>query len=232
MAEGYAQAGLAAPFKQWHLEPALPRPVPGAPCLHEEFAQEEWHPSLRWMDPTGRSRVDLAGRPGWLGLYPPLGPDLYPEQDVHAPRLMTAARGDFVAQTRVELGEGIQVLAGLLVWWDDRNFVRIELQMRCLHWERAELHLEACAGGEFDQFGRGQCRRGPVWLRVERVGDELRGLCSEDGQQWFTCGAVAVPCRDAEVGLAAISHGPGAHAWFDSFTLWQAAGERTDEVMR
>jgi predicted ATPase/class 3 adenylate cyclase len=229
MADAYAQAGLEAPVKQWYFEPALPRPQPGEPCLQEEFDQADWCPSLRWVDPTGRSRADLAGRPGWLGLYPALGPDLYPEQDVQAPRLMTAAQGDFVAQTRLELGHGIQVLAGLLVWWDDRTFVRLELQFRSLSWERSEVHLEGCVAGEYSHVGRGQCAQGAVWLRVERGGEELRALCSEDGEQWFTCGSVSVPSGAAEVGLAAISHGPGAHAWFDSLTLWQAAEAPTGE---
>jgi regulation of enolase protein 1 (concanavalin A-like superfamily) len=221
--EYYAQAGLEAPFQQWYLEPTLPRSLPGEPSLQEEFDQADWHPYLQWVDPTGRSRTDLTSRPGWLGLYPPLGPDLFPHQDLHAPRLMTTASGDFVAQTRVELGQGIRTLAGLLVWWDERHFVRLELQFRSMRWERATVHLEACVAGKFSQFGRGQCERGAVWLRVERIGNEVRGLCSEDGEQWLTCGSVSVPGDTAEVGLATISHGLGAHAWFDSFTFWQQA---------
>ena len=115
----------------------------------------------------------------------------------------------------MELGQGTQGLAGLLVWWDERHFVRVELQLRSLRWERAAVHLEACVAGKFSQVGRGQCERGAVWLRVERVGNEVRGLCSADGEQWLACGSVSVPSGAAEVGLAAISHGPGAHAWFD-----------------
>jgi predicted ATPase/class 3 adenylate cyclase/regulation of enolase protein 1 (concanavalin A-like superfamily) len=221
LAEEYASADLPPPFEQSYLEAASPRPAPDEPSLHEEFEQESWHPSLRLVDPTGRSRVDLVSRPGWLGLYPPLGPDLFPQQDVHAPRLMTAVQGDFVAQTHVELGQGIQGLAGLLVWWDEQHFVRLELQFRRLRWERAGVQLEACVAGEFCHVGRGQFNRGAIWLRVERVGEEVRTLCSQDGEQWFTCGAVSVPSGPAEVGLAAISHGPGSHAWFDSFTVWQ-----------
>ena len=98
LSEGYTRAGLEAPFEQWYLEATLPRPLPSEPCLQEEFSWENWHPSLRWVDPTERSRADLSSRPGWLWLYPPLGPDLYPRQDLHAPRLMTAAQGDFVAR--------------------------------------------------------------------------------------------------------------------------------------
>jgi predicted ATPase/class 3 adenylate cyclase len=228
MAAEYARAGLAAPLQQWFLEPAPPRSLPGEPLLREEFDGDEWHPLLRWHDVTGRSRVDRTTRPGWIGLYPAEGCDLWPPKDLNAPRLLAAVRGDFLAQTRVELGSGTGALAGLLVWQDERHFARLELQARRAGWDRVEAVLEACVDGEFWQIGRGQCARQPGthavggWLRLERRGHELRALCSEDDEQWLACGRVDLPPGGAdEVGLAAIPHSPGGYAWFDCFLLWQ-----------
>jgi hypothetical protein len=63
----------------------------------------------------------------------------------------------------------------------------------------------------------------PMWLRVERVGEEVRGLCSADGEHWLACGSVRIPQGATEqVGLAAIGPRPGSHAWFDTFLLWSA----------
>jgi predicted ATPase/regulation of enolase protein 1 (concanavalin A-like superfamily) len=224
MADGYARAGLPAPLQQWYLEPTVPQPLPGEPWLREEFAGEDCHSSLRWQDATGRSRVDRAARPGWLALYPAEGSDLWPEKDLNAPRLVTTVRGDFVAQTRVELGRDTSTLAGLLVWRDEQHFARMELQSRRAGWDRVEPVLQACVNGQFQNIGRGQCARQAMWLRLERVGEELRGLCSEDGEQWLACGVVRLPPGAAEeVGLAAIPHGSGGYAWFDTFLVWGGA---------
>jgi hypothetical protein len=241
MAEGYTRAGLEPAFQQWHLEPTSPRPLPGKPWLQEEFTGEGWHPALTWQDATGRTRVDRATRPGWLGLDPPEDCDLWPEIDLNAPRLVATVRGDFVLQTRVELGHQAAVSAGLLVWRDERHFARLELRpmlwwrddqhfagqaLRSTRWERAAVSLHACVAGRFRLIGRGHCERRPMWLRLERVGEELRGLCSADGERWLAAGSVRLPRGETEqVGLAAIQRGPISRAWFDQLLIWQGADE-------
>src|SRR5262249_33492358 len=147
-----ARAGLTPPLEQWYLAPASPRPAPGEPVVHEEFDGSGWHPALIWIDATGRTRIDRAMRPGWLGLSPPPECDLWPEADLNAPRLMTPVQGDFVAQTRVELDWEDLSFGGLLVWRDEQNFARLEL--RTLPGERASVHLEACVAGRFRRIGR------------------------------------------------------------------------------
>jgi predicted ATPase/regulation of enolase protein 1 (concanavalin A-like superfamily) len=225
MAEGYARAGLEPPLQHWYLAPTSPRHFPGEPWLREKFDDVDWHPSLQWRDASGRSRLDRATRPGWLGLHPPYGCDLWPAKDLNAPRLVTTVRGDFVAQTRVELEQNTQVLAGLLVWRDEHHFARLELQYQSERWERPAVHLEACVGGKFQIIGRGQHEHRPVWLRIERRGSEVRGLCSADGEQWLACGSVCLPPGETEeVGVAAINLGPGALAWFDTLLLWRGTG--------
>jgi regulation of enolase protein 1 (concanavalin A-like superfamily) len=219
MAEGYARAGLTPPLEQWYLEPVSPRPAPGEPVIREEFDDPGWHPALIWLDATGRTRIDQATRPGWLGLNPPAGCDLWPETDLNAPRLLATVQGDFVVQTRVELSWEHWTLAGLLVWRDEQHFARLEV--RQIAGRPAAVYLEACVAGRFRRVGRGDCERRPMWLRVERAGEELRALCSEDGDQWLTAGSLPFPPGEGTaVGLAAISGELGAHAWFDTFLLW------------
>jgi regulation of enolase protein 1 (concanavalin A-like superfamily) len=219
MAAEFKRVGVRAPLQQWFGVPAAPRVVTGEPLVREEFSGDGWHPALEWRDVTGRTRQERAARPGWLGLYPATDADLWPEKNLNAPRLVTRVQGDFVAQTRVELGEGGDVYAGLLVWQDPHHFVRLELHR--VPGKRAGVDLAACVEGRFHLIGRGNCERRPVWLRLERVGDELRGFSSADGEQWLAYGTVRMPHgKDEVVGLAAHSTYPNDHAWFDAFYLW------------
>jgi regulation of enolase protein 1 (concanavalin A-like superfamily) len=225
MAAGYARAGLQAPLQQWYLAPAYPALIPANPVIEEDFAREDWHPSLIWQDVSERSRFDCITRPGWLGVWPVENADLWPEGNLNAPRLMAtvgageARRGDYIAQVRVELGTRGKAFAGLLVWRDAQHFVRLD--MRNDSSQRTVVNLQACVASRFRAIGRGQCDPGPMWLRLERVGEVIRGLCSMDSENWLTCGTVRLPAGETEqVGLAAIYREDGAHAWFDSFELW------------
>jgi DNA-binding SARP family transcriptional activator/regulation of enolase protein 1 (concanavalin A-like superfamily) len=222
LAAGYARAGLDPPLQQWYLAPTSPGVTPGERAIREEFDAEGWHPRLVLRDPTGRSQVDRVTRPGWLGLRPAEGTDLWPDRDLNAPRLMATVRGDFVAQTRVELGQHVDLHAGLLVWQDEQHWVRLELW--AANREGAAVHMQAFLAGQFRSIGRGVCDRRPMWLRVERQGQEVHGLCSADGMQWLTCGVARLAQGEKEqVGLAVIWKGPGSLAWFDTFLLWGGA---------
>lgn len=216
------RAGREPPLQQWYLAPTCPGPTTGEPWLQEEFDAEGWHPALQWRDATGRSHVDRAARPGWLGFSPAHDCDLLPVTNLNAPRLVATAQGDFVAQACVKLGREVQrVNAGLLVWQDEQHFARLELWYVPHQSERLAVHLQACVAGRWRYIGHGYCDRDAMWLRVERTGEELRGLCSEDGEQWLTAGSMRFPLGETiEVGLAAICHEPGVHAWFDTFLVW------------
>jgi DNA-binding SARP family transcriptional activator/regulation of enolase protein 1 (concanavalin A-like superfamily) len=222
MAEAYTQMGMEAPLQQWYLAPTTPRVTIGEPGVREEFDSEGWHPALEWFDVTGRSRMERTSRPGWLGLYPAPDADLWPEINFNAPRLMATVTGDFVVQTRVDLGASRDVFAGLLVWQDNEHFVRLELHRVPAEGKRACVELDLYIGGRFQFVGRGHCERRSMWLRVERVGERLHGLCSADGEHWLACGSVIMEQgKEERVGLLAHAQFPGDHAWFDSFLLWR-----------
>jgi regulation of enolase protein 1 (concanavalin A-like superfamily) len=80
--------------------------------------------------------------------------------------------------------------------------------------------------------GRLDCEPGsPVFLRLERVGEQVDALCSADGKAWFSVGSVAFPVAGPlQVGLHAIGmiertiyHGAypdGTATRFESFQLW------------
>jgi regulation of enolase protein 1 (concanavalin A-like superfamily) len=115
----------------------------------------------------------------------------------------------------------VDVHVGLLVWQDEWHFARLVMHHTGTERRRAAVALDGCVAGQFRGIGRGYCDRQPMWLRVERVGDELRGLCSADGEHWLGCGSMRMPQREEEVvGLAAHSVYPDDQAWFDTLLLW------------
>lgn len=246
MAAGYTRAGLEPPLRQWYLLPATPLPPPGTPAIEEEFLGDAWNPELIWLDSSGASRHDTTSRLGWLGILPAVGTNLWPEQDVSAPRLVTVvaeASSDqppegaavshkghgagvtgvrnVIAETRMEISATGRILAGLLLWQDEANFVRLELQRQ--HEEHLIVCLGACLSGRFHHIGRGRCELAPLWLRLERTRERIRGLCSPDGAQWRLVGELNLPYSASEqIGLAACHfRDTDTVAWFDRFVLWR-----------
>jgi regulation of enolase protein 1 (concanavalin A-like superfamily) len=220
--DGYRRGNLHPPLRQWHLTPILPRPIPDDPDLREEFLSETLDPRLQWQGMLDGTRIDRSTRPGWLGVSPVGGANLWPDLDMNAPRLMATVRGNWVAQTCVEVGEPSVAFAGLLLWRDERNFVRLEVERPS--GDRNNVRVEACVAARHSYVGRGQCDRKPVWLRVERVGGEVRGLCSVDECDWFLVGSIPFPSDGAvQVGLVAICEQGGSLAWFEQFLLWPEA---------
>jgi hypothetical protein len=70
----------------------------------------------------------------------------------------------------------------------------------------AAVTFLGCRANVDQLWGRGRLvHDGQVHLRLERRGDQVRALCSADGQAWFSVGQVAMPLVDAlAVGLHAI----------------------------
>jgi hypothetical protein len=184
------------------------------------FRSESLHPSLSWHDPTRKSVRERDTRSGRLGIWPAAHANLWPEADLNAPRLLAPLTDGGVAEAHVELAWKSCVMAGLLLWQDDRHYVRFEIRQRA--WESGAIHLEANLAGRFRLVGRGRWGQEPVWLRIERLGDEVKALCSANRKAWWCCGSVRLaPTKTEQIGLSAISDGPGAHAWFDTFRIWK-----------
>jgi regulation of enolase protein 1 (concanavalin A-like superfamily) len=117
-----------------------------------------------------------------------------------APRVLQPLKGDFVIEVKIDgefepSGESTQfgrtgyTGAGLVVFADARNYVRLE---------RATLHtgqepqpytnFEVRVDGELEQAGTTAdlptVTGKPTWLRLERKGNVLHGSMSQDGITW------------------------------------------------
>jgi regulation of enolase protein 1 (concanavalin A-like superfamily) len=117
--------------------------------------------------------------------------------DLTAPRVLKAIEGDFIAQVKVSgnvkhfagrTSDHYRAYhgAGLLLWLDDQNYIRLE---------RAAISREEGDGLHYGNFelrkdGRNASSKAVVlpdqdtYLRIERRGDRILGATSQDGIHW------------------------------------------------
>ncbi|HWY88491.1 MAG TPA: hypothetical protein VNX28_17395 [Gemmataceae bacterium] len=139
----------------------------------------------------------------------------------NAPRVLHAIDGDFRAEVQVRgafppdtkslVGKNPWCGAGLLVWQDEKNYIRLE---------RARMHVppnsfrcyanwEMRSGGKFTRKGAGSDGllddTKPAYFKLARQGSTFTGAYSQDGQQWQE-----LPPIEAEFGKK-LSVGVGAN---------------------
>ena len=186
-----------AVFQFWALEPATAAVLTGAVTEVERFdgrLAETWH----WCDPDGG--CDFALDHG-LTIMSPVARDLlFPL--INAPRMMRPVCGDFAAQVRCEPAcTDRPGIGGILLWQNSFNYLRLCIGVRA----QDEMSLEGCIDSREVIIGRGRLIDQPVDLRMERLGDTVRALCSADGQAWLLVGEATLRSVDEEqIGLHAI----------------------------
>lgn len=128
--------------------------------------------------------------------------DLSPELGkCTAPRLVQAVEGDFIIQVRIDgefqpgeestqRGRTGYTGAGLVIFADEKNFVRIEratLQSGGVD-ATPYTNFEIRVDGELERMGTtGDLpteKDKPTWLRLERRSQKILGAMSQDGEHW------------------------------------------------
>ena len=231
------EAGVAGPAGlQWHLEPALggelEPAVRRAPVYAAEFAgraMPKWLAAgWEWQDPLGDcTAFTRSGRAGGLILEAANGRDLY-WINYTAPRLVRPATGDLIAEAVCSTAnDDHPAMGGLLLWRDAHHYLLLD-------WGRGgpnELLLEGCLDGVDRVWGRGYLPGPQITLRLKRSGGAVVGLCSADGETWWSVGHAAFPTDDpVQVGLCAIgmidrtiypgAYREGTAIRFESFRMW------------
>ena len=179
-----------------------------------------------WHDPFEDCSYEVQNG---LAVYAANGRDLW-FLNLSAPRVLRKASGDLIVQTVCgPVTDAIPPIGGLLFWKDEANYLHLDRGM----FGRREITLVGCLDNEDILIGRGwlydDAER--VFLRLERVGDQVNAYCSADGKGWYTVGRAGFPVQDPiEVGLHAIgdidrtvyhgAHPEGTAIRFGSFQLW------------
>jgi regulation of enolase protein 1 (concanavalin A-like superfamily) len=144
---------------------------------------------------------------------------------MQAPRVLKMVKGDFVVQVKVtgDFKPGEKAAsqhssfngAGLLVWQDEKNFIRLERNRWYVPAEQKYACypplLEYFKNGEYqdtdpdstlDEFFKDRS----TWLRLERNGDKLIASYSHDGKEWTEAKEITVDLpAELSVGVAAIN---------------------------
>jgi class 3 adenylate cyclase/DNA-binding SARP family transcriptional activator/regulation of enolase protein 1 (concanavalin A-like superfamily) len=236
----HAHPGITESFpRQWYLESTQP----DFSLTTMDFGPENKHTaspvrgtgliqSLKWEDPIGDCAITVQDG---VEILAPNGRDLW-YLNWSAPRLLRPVCGDFVAQiTCLPASAGKPAIGGLCLWKDKDNFLCLERGSR----GPAEIRLAGCLDKQDVVIGRGHLSLDNpperVYLRLERLGQQVKALCRADSERWFSVGQVDFPVEDpVEVGLYAVGNidrlvYPGAFPEgtairFESFQVWGRKG--------
>jgi len=186
---------------QWYLEPAEISENFTQLDFTDEFDSPDFKPEWEWINPTGDSSYNLSSESGWLELHANSGTDLYADNlgNLNAPRLLREISGNFAVEVKMKAGSGdLPMSGGLLIWKDDKNYIRFERREN-------QIGLEGYIHDDFNRFGRGMLTSDITCLRLERIEDNLRAYCSENGVNWFIAGEVSFSVEDpTQVGIHAL----------------------------
>ncbi|MBN1579380.1 MAG: DUF1349 domain-containing protein [Anaerolineae bacterium] len=185
-------------------------------------------PDWIWVDPYGDCSHTASGG---LEICAANGRDMW-HINWSAPRMLRQISGDFCLQTVcVPAMDDSPAIAGLLLWQDEKNYLRLDRGAFGEH----EIAFLGCLDNEDVAIGRGWLREGSerIFLRLERIGNRISAFCSADGEQWYTVGYVAFPVDDPiQVGLHAIgnidhtvyhdAYPEGTAIRFESFQMWRS----------
>ncbi|MFO0891409.1 MAG: hypothetical protein U0790_19975 [Isosphaeraceae bacterium] len=170
-------------------------------------------------DPDGDSVISVEGRGASIevpGTIHELA--LEPGRGTNAPRVVREVEGDFEVVVKVDWdgpptdlpapGSSLPFHgAGLLIWSEDRStlirleraaFVRGGALNRYLLFERLGRSLPQA---EQDR----PLGEGPVWLRLDRTGNQVVAAFSLDGLQWQTLSPFTFDPGRCRVGIAAVN---------------------------
>ena len=210
------------PTSWWSdLSPALPPVVIFSDHFSSATLEDGWH----WVDPAGDCEHDLTHSQGAVRIGAPgNGHDLYTVSNFDAPRLVFPITGDFDIWTRVEIDGWMNYQgAGLLVWHDTRNYVRLE---QAHGYGEEGIHIWYSVDGTYVGGGRDtqtfiECDCASVYLRLSRNGSMVNAYYATDGVAWRRIRDVRFNPSEAMVGLVVINnwHEDPLYADFDFFEV-------------
>jgi len=225
-------------LRQWYLESAEPSKEFSHLAFADNFETQTVDPLWQWRDEFEDCSYRIVGAdpcvcPNGLEICAANGRDL-DGLNLSAPRLMREITGDFAVEVCVSPSysedEDKPHQGGLLVWKDKDNFLRFEVGT----YGQGEIRLHGYVGGKLAVAGRGllPSDNEETYLRLERSGDEFTSYCSIDGENWFTCGKMALTMKDPiQVGIHAVGmidrtiycgkFKKGTATLFRNFRLWK-----------
>jgi regulation of enolase protein 1 (concanavalin A-like superfamily) len=202
----------------WSVANHEPRPDWPAPEGQARTASEEaWeHP----VDPDGDCNFELDRSEGKVRIIVPGKPHILSAEigQVNAPRILRGIKGDFDLSVQVDGTDhpGRRPTttvyspyhgAGLIIWQDEENYVRLEIATDLLHGrERPYVNFEYRKEGALAVSLGMNNGDGSSHLRLKRRGDEIFASFGPDGVRWNSFPPLTAKLNDRlKVGVTAIS---------------------------
>lgn len=167
--------------------------------------QSKIHNGWVWVDPTNQASYAVT-TPGTLAITAPGNVDLNVSTNYEAPRLLQPISGNFTLETQVEVAANPPSsfwAAGLLIWQDQNNFFRIELNTRTFDFEQ-ELN------GVFSHDTPNALASATITtlqaeLKVQRSGDMFSAYYRLPGQSWQLISTANALLQNLQVGLILVN---------------------------
>ncbi len=176
----------------------------GAPLFADEFngtLDSKWV----WTDPTGGSSHNVKARSGFLRLSTPDGNDMW-VGNYDAPRLLRSVNGNFIVETLVEFNPTKHYQgAGILIYQDDDNFLRLERGFGGLAPIGSNVSFVKEGDGLIGDAAPTNATR--VELRVQRVGNQFTAWWREPNKAWQQMGSTELDLQsDVQVGVLQVAN--------------------------
>jgi DNA-binding SARP family transcriptional activator len=167
-------------ISRWFLEPDSPGHFP-IQDFRERFAGRT-SSGWVWLDPLEKCSYTAANG---LEIRAVNGKDLL-DMNMTAPRLMREVSGDFAVQTICyAASKGVPAIGGVLLWSDEDHYLRLDRG----RWGNEDVCLGGCLDSIDCVIGRGNLRSTRTYLRLEKMGSNIRALCSRNGNDWYMAGS-------------------------------------------
>ncbi len=188
----------------------------------DEFDSSVLDPRWEVVDAYGGSIFDLTVNPGYLTISTSSPPDrdLVGDVNFYAPRILQSGSGGMDIETKISaiIDENVQS-AGIVVWKDESNFLRLE---RAQRYDYQEILFIGTIDGvwsirspEFSDPGAiiHIPNINPTYLRMIRTENIYSGYYSEDGIVWNFAASITMTVIDPiEIGLYIVIRGPPSFA--------------------
>ncbi len=207
-------------------------------------AAREKHPWGDAVDPDGDCQFELDPREDKVRIIVPGKPHILSAEigRVNAPRLLRDIKGDFdlivrVAGTSNPAGKATTTVyppyhgAGLLIWQDQENYVRLEIATDVPHRKaRPYVNFEHRKDGALAISSGITNTDGSNHLRLKRRGDEIYASFGPDGMHWTSFSPLTAKLNDRlQVGVSAINSSTKLlTAEFEGLEALEISGEGPD----
>ncbi len=202
------------------LNDGIPAAAPTPAATQPAQAQAPAAATAEWgtpEDPDHDSQIKVEGAAATIVVPGGIHNLVTPPGQANAPRIMRPVEGDCFAEVKVADGlrpadpaaPGANVPfqgAGLVLWGDAGDFIRLESAAVSRGGQvHAYILFEHHRTGAPAMDQGAQFAGGPVWLRLERRGNQVTAWYNTDGTNWIALRPMDFAAPRASAGVAAVN---------------------------